>query len=134
MSSNPIKASPVFYGESFTLILSIPKEQIDLKIKTQEAERFHLLSRDNFHITIIGTTTAKEILGIIGNPDEEERKLFGEKIRLLAEKIDWQASLKKEFFYLKKYYDGAQEKRESIIQMVDLIGLQDFYTGLEELL
>ncbi|MFA6215315.1 MAG: hypothetical protein WC768_01975 [Patescibacteria group bacterium] len=137
----PVKT--LFSPKDATLLLLVNGKIPGLKLKKTEAEQLGLSKKDEFHFTIIGIDTGAEILKSLKNLNEKERKERLAKIRQLGKQIKWQAILKNDFFYIQKNYNASDlinpkltipEKRESIIQLAEIKGLEKFYQKLNLLL
>jgi len=105
------------------------RELLNASKKVEEfAKEKGMIEKTEQHITVVRSVMAKDV---------------SSKLRNLAEKIEWDYTAKPEFFYVTKEYDYPnpekpnevlKEKRESIIQMIDLIGLEEFYNELNKIL
>jgi hypothetical protein len=133
----------VFHPEKATLLLPISNEIPNLKIKSAEAERLGLSEKEEFHFTVIGNSTGEEILDSIKDFDEKEKENRLNEILKLAEAIKWKLSLKNIFFHVQKEYSEPDpinpeftntEKRQSIIQMAEIEGLDEFYQKINILI
>ncbi|MFB6246904.1 MAG: hypothetical protein ABEI74_04925 [Candidatus Pacearchaeota archaeon] len=95
-----------------------------------------LLKKDEFHITLIPRAVIEKIHGFISGLSEEKRNEYLDKIGSFLKKFDWNFSVRPEIYYVSKNYEekldesGNPEKRESIIQLVDLPDLVGFYEEL----
>ncbi len=114
--------------------------QLDRLQQTAEQEEFH--RKPEFHITILGFTTGKELARSLGAMSESDRS---EKISALQEIVsttDWSpVGADGEILRIHKDYqtsDGNSittvEQRESFIQKIDLAGTKDFITRVNALL
>ncbi len=112
----------IFDENKKTVLLHIKKEDLDLAIVRNFAPAESLFPKQEFHITIIGRETGEIIL---------KENLDFEKIKELVKGTDWNFGLTQEYFYITKQYP-ENEKRESIIQVVELPGLSDFYIKLND--
>lgn len=63
-----------------------------------------------------------------------EKAKYLSELQTLWESINWKLSLKDEFYSVEKIIEDPWEKRESVIQMVELEGVSEFYKGLNALL
>lgn len=137
----PVEA--VFYPEKATLLLNIDNHIPNLDFKRAEAQQLGLTAKEEFHFTIIGSDTGEEILELAENLDEQARTELTNKIRELNESTTWEVALKNDFYYIQKEYNDPDpnnpevtipEKRQSIIQMAKINGLEEFYKKLNSLL
>lgn len=125
-----------------TLLVKIDKNILDFSDLKTEAEKRGLLEKDEFHITIIGSATGKEIMTALEVVPSDEKNRILNKIKELAMNINWKFFLRPEFYYIKKEYnrlDDANpdktivETRQSIIQLIDTKNLKEFYTKLQKI-
>ena len=112
----------IFDRDTKTILLPVEGEDIDLDIVKNSAVRSDLLAKREFHISII----VRETGALLSDADYDVAKI-------LATKMDWSFVLEKEFYLIHKKYP-EQEMRKSIIQLVSLPGLFDFYTQLNGLI
>ena len=113
----------IFDDNKKTVLLHIKKEDLDLDIVRNFALAENLFPKQEFHITIIGRETGEILL---------KENLDFEKIKDLVKGINWNFDLTQEYYYITKQY-SENEKRESIIQVVELPELSDFYVKLNGL-
>lgn len=118
---------PIFDETSLTLLLKISTPIKSIKKLQSRARRWRFSAKEEFHLTVIGTKTAR-ILKELSETD------IAAKIEKVLAKIDWKYSLNKEILKIRKSYyrtdaqgESQKETRESIIQMIDLTGLDQFY-------
>ncbi|HBY74715.1 TPA: hypothetical protein DEG21_02315 [Patescibacteria group bacterium] len=126
-----------FNPETVTLILEIDNKAIDLNIKRIEAEKLDLLEKKEFHFTIIGSKTGEEILKSLENLSKIKRNEILDKIRKTSELINWIVNPENNFYYLENSYNNPNtifEKRKSIIQVVTIDKINEFYEKLNSLL
>lgn len=109
-----------FNIEKITLLLNIEADDsISDKLK-EKAVGKNLLPKKEFHITLIGRATG-EILKTI--PDSSS------KIEEIYKKFNWNFETRDEFYFIEKQYSD-EEKRSSIIQIIELPNLKEFYKDL----
>lgn len=131
-----------FNEEACALLLVVNESDVDCENNKQDAQGLGLNRKSEFHLTVIGRETGEEIIRILSEMDENTRV---EKLRTLKEMIDatpWRAFLEDEFYYISKNYDDPDndenakatlEKRESIIQLGKIVGIEEFYKKLNEM-
>ena len=141
--SKKVPVEVAFSSESATLILNIDSQIPNLGIKRKEAEQLGLLEKNEFHLTVIGYDTGDEILSAISDLSEKEKEEKINEISKLSESIEWEAVLKNDFYYICKDYNypdeddpevEISEKRESIVQIAEINGMDEFYQKLNLLL
>lgn len=120
------------------LMLTIAQPEVDELLSEISREK-NLQIKNDFHISVINNIVAniidKKLQGISG----EERTAILLEIRKLAETIDWSYTLKNEYYHISKDYpennnQGEIEKREAIIQIINIPGMEVFYSELAQLL
>jgi|GEM_PF-1730915 len=123
------------------ILLDIPLDLLDLKMVESFAARHDLSKKDEFHVTLVGGKGSSLITVSLSKSQEDKR--LREKMRELAQSIDWEVALKPIFYYLNRTYDDPDsldpqktipETRETIIQLVDVPQLQEFHDSLRKLL
>jgi hypothetical protein len=122
----------IFDRESYTLLLPIEKESfVTLDYVQDKALELNLSEKDEYHITIFGFGAGKKI----------EDALRGEarKIEDFIELVNGTAGgyeLKDEFYSIKKTYKimGVPEERRSVIMMVRVPELEEFFDRVNRLL
>ena len=87
------------------------------------AKQHSLSSKEEFHITIIGTQTGEELNKF------SPLKKTSQIIKELAEKYQWRYSLESGYYLCSKIYPDG-EKRQSIIQLITMKDIGDFYKKL----
>ena len=124
-----IKQSSVrFDAKSGTLLLSLGSEEIvDPGVKeAAEAEGFEI--KDKLHLTVIGFKQGKLLKAALkANPE------LATEIEELAMTAAWGVKLTGERYKLSKLYDGEDTPRESIIEMLQCSGIEDFFTRINSL-
>lgn len=133
----------IFSHEKVTAILIIDKNTINLGTPSHTANQLGLIVKDEFHITIIGSETGKEILKSLLSLSDQERNEKINKIHELCESFNWEVALNDEFYYIQKKYNNpdpsnsemeVMEERESIIQLAQITDLEEFYQKLNAFL
>lgn len=123
-----------FYPEEITAVLNVDKKYIDLEIKKDIASKRNLSEKDEFHLTIIGSNTWKEIIKILESLDENEKNERIKMINDFLESYNWRVVLEPVFYYIKKEYNNLgsidHEIRQSIIQIAQIYDLEKFYQQL----
>ena len=141
--SNTIPIIINFNPEKITLLLDIDNRFPNMEAKRVQAKELDLISKSEFHLTIIGSDTGEKIGESMSVLEKNERERILNKIYTLAESIKWSITLQNNFFYIEKEYTEEDpndqgsliyEKRKSIIQMAEIKGLNEFYKQLNTLL
>ena len=95
-----------------------------------------LLEKDTFHLTIIGSRVSSILLQSLDNDKRE--KILATILQLFLS-IAWNMAVTDEFYYIESDFHEPDprdptvrlpEKRKSLIQMVELEGLDVFYRQL----
>jgi len=120
-----------FSEEKLTLLLNIKKEDIGLRRYQGVSDGFE--QKSEFHLTLIGNHGGREIKNSINTFNLYYQYDAVEKIRALAYKTDWKYSLLDVVYKVSKEYNDT-DKRESIIQMVEIPFLVGFYDSLNKML
>jgi hypothetical protein len=120
-----------FYEEKLTLLLNIKKEDIDWKKYQSVSKGFE--QKSEFHITLIGNYGGRKIKNAINTFNLYYQYNAVEKIRALAYGTNWSYSFLNLAHKMSKDY-SVTDKRESIIQIVEVPGLVKFYNDLNEML
>ncbi len=122
------RATPRFDAKTGTILLDIRDETL---IDSDEAAQ---LAAEGFqpkvelHQTVIGFKQGRQIKKAI-----KARPELADQIAELAETTEWGAQPTGERYRLRKQYEGEDEPRESIIEMVETPGAGGFIAQLNEL-
>ncbi|MDD2566336.1 MAG: hypothetical protein PHZ26_04585 [Candidatus Gracilibacteria bacterium] len=138
-----ITSKSEFYQEISTLLLNIESVVSSPENIQYEAKKYGLLSKNEFHSTIIGSEIGVKILAHIEHLSIEEKdNIFGQ-IKTLNNSINWGVTLQNEFYFIQKTYnylvpgsngETIPEIRKSIIQIIEIKELIEFYKELNTLL
>lgn len=132
----------LFYPDKITAILTIKKDDIASYMKDDIAQKLWLSKKEEFHFTIIGSDTGKRILQSLEKVDEKDKQDIINKIKFLCQSYKRTFTLGSESYYIEKeYYESdslnpetdVPETRKSIIQMIQLKNIYDFYHQLHTL-
>lgn len=121
-----------------TLMLAIAQPEVD-ELLSEISRTRNLQIKDNFHISVINNIVANIIDKKLQEIPEEEKTAVLLKIRKLAETVDWSYTLKNEYYHISKDYPESSEheeieNREAIIQIINIPGMEVFYSELGQLL
>lgn len=125
-----------FFIEKINAIFDInSKISIPNKIEILAKNKGLSIKKD-FHITVIWSRTGEKIQEILQNKNEKDKIEIIAKIKQIYESIDWKIDLSEDYYYIEKDYnkDWIFEKRSSIVQLLRLIWLEEFYEKLNNLL
>ena len=89
--------------------------------------------KNEFHCTIIGRETGEHIRTVLAVLSKEEQKNKILEIKNLCEKYSWKCTFLQEYYVVSKEYT-QEDKRESIVQMVELFDIKNFYFDLNSAL
>ncbi|MDB5254442.1 MAG: hypothetical protein JWL80_508 [Parcubacteria group bacterium] len=130
-----LKFERIIINESkFSILLSLSAESLQIpEYVVTYAQKSHFLKKEELHITLIGYSVGAKLSTHFeskGIPKEEALH----QVKSIAESINWNIEAKDEFYHLLKNYSSktGKEKRETIIQMVDVPEIKDFVTRLQE--
>lgn len=117
-------------NKTSTLLLRIDPELVNTVSLQDIADEKGLSEKDEFHITIIGSKTAESLLKLT-NIDHKEIIAL---IDRLLQQFDWSFEFIPKYYFISKKYKEYGEARESIVQLIDLPDIKDFYKELNEFL
>lgn len=130
MKSISVKPSKLF--PDGTAILYIDSNDIDLEAVRVFADSKGLHEKDFFHLTVIGSRTADDLIKFL----EKDLTLVS-KINHLLEINHWKVRINSDKYYIEKVYERDLEEpetRQSIIQLVKIEGGENFYSEIEKLI
>lgn len=125
------------YPETATIILSIDNKWVNRETKRDIAKDLDVLEKEEFHCTLIGSDTWVEILQYIETVEWDKKDKIWNMIVELCHSFDWKIKFQDDFYYIEKSYttdNAITETRKSIIQIIDLNALSEFYKQLNTLL
>jgi len=129
LNLNKLEFSP----ETSTIILDIVPLALDIEKVKEVAEENGLNLKEEFHSTIIGRQVSNIITARVEALPHLEQLEIRASVKNLAKKFHWNYSLQQNFFYISNEY-GRNEKRQSIVQMIDFPDIVEFYVELNDLL
>ena len=102
------------------------------------AQQEGLREKSEFHITLIGSKTGKKLLAMLDGVAPKERARVVQEMRALFHRFAWASSPREEYYVISKEYPikqspGETETRRSLVQIVELPDLVEFYQGLRQL-
>lgn len=129
----------LFNKEAITLVLSVNPDITHLDRLQNLAEKYGLFRKEEFHITLIGRETGEIIKENLNKYSGEERDRFLLEIQKLAQNFNWSCIFRDEYYFISKEYadidrDNVVERRQSYIQLIELLDLKKFYERLNQLL
>lgn len=125
------------------VLINVSSDKTGVHLVEVFAVEHNLLPKNEFHVTLVGGKTSLKIVEILGKLSEEEREEKIKQITDLAENVDRQIIFMNKFYYLNRQYNDPDpndpaktipEVRETIIQLVDVPQLREFYDKLKDLL
>ena len=124
-----------FDAQKGTLLLPIGREAVrkQLEALRPEADLRGMQEKREFHITVLGFAAGRFLSEQLATLPQEARRTALLAIEQLAQSIDWEFTLTgaKAYAIRKAYGRGDRsETRRSIILMVDMAGIQEFYRRL----
>jgi len=128
------KSQIKFYPNNFSAVANIGMVNGNQEI-IRKAEKFDLNKKNEYHITIIWTRTWEKIQEILNSLSEIERKSRISELKILIDSFESNIELLDEFYYIEKHYEDKNplETRKSIIQMIDIENIGEFYDKLSQL-
>jgi len=132
------KITPEFFFETSSATVTIDKTHINTNNLANLAKKNGMFLKEEFHFTVIGFKTGGLIQKKIERKDDFEKKTFLEIIESLLFSIKWDVIFKDEYYLVEKTYKNQlnpqlPEKRKSIIQIVEIKGIQEFYLQLKDI-
>lgn len=137
----PKAEKEVTINQKNEILLDVPKDKPDLKMVASFAAEHGLSVKDEFHVTLVGGKASIRITEALQKSSESLQ--LREKIKALIEGVDWEVIFKPTFYYLRRAYHDPDlvdpqktipEIRETVIQLVEVPQLLDFYERLNALL
>ncbi len=122
----------IFDENKGTLLLAISKDDVDVPDFIEEkAKESGLEAKEELHITIFGFGVGQKITDAIAKAPQKSAQL-----KSLIDTSMWESLNKSEFYLIEKSYSikGVDEQRMTIIQMVDVSGLDEFINKAKEIL
>lgn len=118
------------------LVLELEVSLLWVTKKATIAKELWLLSKPKFHLTILGSKVRDAIFALRPDATEEEQENILVYAEQLAENFDWETTARDEYYLLKQEYndDNISETRTTIVQMIDVPDLVDYYRELNMLL
>lgn len=128
-NSEAIKPLDVrFDAKTGTLLLGLGGEEIIDPDVMGAAESEGFKPKDEFHLTVIGFKQGKLLKAAIkANPE------LAASVEKLATEIEWGIQPTGERYKLSKLYEGEDAPRESIIEMLQCPGAENFFASINEL-
>lgn len=123
-----------FHIDNLTVVANIGIVNENQEI-TRKAVKFNLNKKTEYHITIIWTRTWEKVQEILNSLSKTEKENKVSALKLLINDFESNVEFLDELYYIEKHYDDKNllETRKSIIQMVDIETIGDFYDKLNEL-
>lgn len=122
-----------FNKEKVTLLLGIVPNKFTLQNLKLLANEKGLIQKSEFHATILGSDTGEAIKAKLQTVHPDEKTKLIQEVEELPQEFNWAYTLRDEYYLISKTYD-EQEKRSSLIQVIDLPDLASYYLRLNQLL
>jgi len=124
---------PRLNRKSGTIILDLDSRLIDIEQLRIRLESQMFEPKDEFHFTVVGTRNGKKLAGAIKSQPGLSKKV-GELIRT----SNWELGSTPQIYKVTKEYaipdpktgENRSESRQSVVQVLDLPGLDAFYRNL----
>jgi len=127
------ESSIIFKPETANILLSVTPSPDDVLSVKNIAEEKGLSLKDEFHCTIIGRATGEQIVEILDSKSQKDRDVLMLELEKLYKKYLWEYVSTQEYYLISKEYDES-DKRESLVQIVELPDMVNFYAELNALL
>src|SRR3989344_1196592 len=135
MTKGNLQPGLFFDREKVTLLLNINAQGSAFHDVEKVAKQKGLSRKREFHITLIGSATGEAIIEKISGSDYKINEKTLSKIQELSKKFNWEFSFQKEYYFISKSYSEPgqeNERRQSIIQAIELPNLIVFYKKLNQ--
>jgi hypothetical protein len=116
---------PQAFGVAGTLLLEVRLSDVDLLPVVQYAEEHGFAPKNEYHFTIIGRHTGDALMARLQSVSTEERRLLEDRLHAIVSYLRGARLMSGEYFHVARDYDRG--RRESIIQVGTVEGLDDFY-------
>lgn len=124
-----------------TLLHPIAEQLIEFENLPSYAEQHGFTRKPEFHFTVISNRSGKIVKERLGQLPDDERRQAVQRINEAAQKVDWSMKSGELRRVIKDYVvtndrddEISRERRESIIQLLDIPGIAEFYATLNEVL
>ena len=136
MLDNSINPVVRFYPRTGSALLHLDTTLINLDTKKEIAESLGLYPKDEYHSTIIGFTTGKQILNVLDSFQEQRKEKLLLAVDQLLKSFTRNVELQDNYFLIEKTYNNPEsiETRKSLIQLVNIQDINEFYIKLNNLL
>ena len=130
-----------FFPDQATLLLNINERDLAFKELENTALKKGLFRKEEVHLTLLGSKNGEAILVKLNALPEEQKTSQLAKIKEIAETFSWKVVVKPECYYISKKYNDPDpndlgktipETRESIVQMLEVEDLEEFYRAIRE--
>lgn len=127
-----------FDPATYTLLLTVEQVELSNCIAevSEEAFELGLQLKEEFHITVIGFRVGKQIKEMYATLQIENRIAIENGIRTFANSINWEFTPGgQRALYIEKKYKNKQggfDLRKSIIHLLEMPAVQDFYKELND--
>jgi hypothetical protein len=125
---------PKFQEKTGTMLFDLDQRLLYLDRVSGLAQSEGFVPKNEFHVTIIGFRSGRKILEALKHFSASERDQKMQQIQQLADETDWALASKPKLYRVSKEYQAKNpetgspetEKRETIVQTLDLENLNNF--------
>lgn len=118
--------------------IPIDRETLDLETTRAFARAHGLSEKEDFHLTVIGRRTGEEIVRFLQTLHPEERETRLARFHELSASYHPEIAWGREYYSIRRDYtapdDAVPDIRESVIELAEISGLEEFYRELFEII
>jgi hypothetical protein len=136
MLDNSINPVIEFYPKTASALLHLDHNLVNLETKKEIVTSLGLHPKDEFHSTIIGFSNGKQILDALGEFQKQKKEKLLLDIDQLLKSFTRHVELQDDYYLIEKTYTNPEslEIRKSLIQLVKIQHISEFYMKLNSLL
>ena len=125
MASAEKQVETYFAADTGYFLLQLRKDDVGLEEEEIDYQGKTFTPKDEVHITIIGSNLSERLVEKMRDDGGLEHTL-----KALISRTEWSYSLLDEWYHIRREENG--EEAESIIRMVEVPAVEDFYRRVEE--
>jgi hypothetical protein len=114
-----------FDAKKMTLLLGLSESVDPSTAEKLKANAFD--PKEELHVTILGFKNGGKIAKALKALPEDERQARVDAITAAAQDTEWSVSPTGELYGIEKQYDGEDEPRRSVVELVDCPQVTGFY-------
>lgn len=122
----------------FSATIPVDRETLDFEATRAFAWAHGLSEKEEFHLTVIGRRTGEEISELLKSLDPEEHDARLARFQELCISYHPEITWGREYYFIKKDFTApghtVRDIRESVIELVEIGGLDEFYRELFEII